>query len=218
MRYALAFVLLIATPATAREPQPLLVFDWENQPQALPAVYAFTVANPGGGESAAAWFEQVTAYPHHSFASSELVERFNFATGWFPWHPVFDGLFPIVELDILDNFIDQGGHVVQGPERPALCTSCYWDRLVANNDSSSRTGPEWKAFAESVGWHVDLRVPLLGQGLRGYGITAVERLVTADSQTITLHGIPIPEPASWLLVLIVHVSLGRRFSALTRSR
>ena len=175
----------------------LLEIGWENQPQTLPATYAFAAANPFDGEG---WFEEVTAYPHRSSASAELVSEFNRIIANGNWHPT-NPQYPFIEMGILTDHPSDGGVVLQGPERPALCTSCYWSRLVANLDDDHGTGAEWKAFAESVGWNVNLVVPLLGQGLSGYHITGVDRIVTADAQTIRIYGV-VPEPASFVLALL----------------
>jgi hypothetical protein len=195
--FAPCFLTVALATAAAHGQMLLLELGWENQPQSLPAVYAFSAANIGEGNSTS-WREEVTAYPFTSMAPLETVERFNELIAAYNW-PVLEPQYPLLDLVIREQLV--GGAVLQGPERPALCTSCYWSRLVANEDDDFMTGDEWAAFAESVGWNVDLRVPLLGQGLRGYEITAIERIVTADAQTIRLYGNLVPEPAGWLLAL-----------------
>jgi hypothetical protein len=174
MRYALACVLFIATPAAAESL--LLELGWENpEPVTLPARYTFAIGNLGG--NGAVWHEDISSLPDQSVASSQLVERFNQQLTGFEWGPL-DSLYPVVSLSV----------AIQAPELPRICTSCYWSRLVANLDDSGKTGPEWAAFAESVGWNVNLEVPLLGQGLLGYEITSIEREVTAAEQTVRIFG------------------------------
>jgi hypothetical protein len=181
----LLFLLLLPLPAHAE--MLLLEIGWENpEPVTLPAEYLFDISSGGG--NFALWIENVSSFPHTSLATPEMVDRFNLHLGWFPWDHEF---FPIVSLS--------AGN--QAPELPRICTSCYWRRLVANLDDAAMTGAEWAAFAESVGWNVDLRVPLLGQGLRGYELSRIERSVTAEAQTIRLYGNVVPEPACWLLVI-----------------
>jgi hypothetical protein len=184
---AIAFLLLLLAPAAHAE-MLLLELGWENpEPVTLPAEYIFDISSGGGGNFAL-WRENVSSFPHTSLADPELVDRFNLHLGWFPWDHEF---FPIVSLSV-EN---------QAPELPRICTSCYWRRLVANLDDAAMTGAEWAAFAESVGWNVNLQVPLLGQGLRGYEVTRIERSVTAEAQTIRLYGNVVPEPACCLLVI-----------------
>jgi hypothetical protein len=200
---AFACVLFIATPAAAE--MLLLEIGWENQPQQLPAAYTFSVSNPGGGDS---WKEMVTSYPHHSFAPQATVDILNVQLGWRDWD-VIGRHFPFIELAILQG-MNEGSPVLQGPHRPALCQTCYFDTLVANVERNGRTGAEWRAFNESVGWNVDLRVPLLGPGLQGYEVTRIERSVTPEAQTIRLYGFVVPEPASWLLVAVGLCCFGHR--------
>ena len=63
-------------------------------------------------------------------------------------------------------------------------------------------------FTDSTGtWHAATYVPQKGNGnqaLFGYLITAVEREVTATTQTIRLYGVdaPVPEPSTLLLALL----------------
>lgn len=205
----LAIFCLLAFPLPANAGMLLLELGWENpKPVTLPATYTFTIGNPIGGsqrpgDGSGAWVEEVTAFPHNSAASAELVARFNYLIALYDWSPGGGPNYDHHPLVGLSN----GG---QYPEAPELCTSCYWLRLVANEDDTWRTGPEWRAFAESVGWDVTLHVPLLGQGLRGYDLTDIERSVTAAKQTIRLYGVIVPEPNATALA----AALGAMLAAL----
>jgi hypothetical protein len=62
----------------------------------------------------------------------------------------------------------------------------------------------------AAGFAADLFVPRLGPNLFGYLFTGIERTVTATSQTITLHGYAVPEPATWLLIAVGLCWFGQR--------
>ena len=58
------------------------------------------------------------------------------------------------------------------------------------------------------GYHPAAYVPRLGNGLQGYWLSSVKQVVTPAGQTVYFYGGLIPEPSTWLLMLLggLHVS------------
>jgi hypothetical protein len=182
MRYTLAFAcLLIATSAAAAGPIPLAEFKW-SQPYevTLPAEDKAVLRMYHGGPIVrVGWIETVTAFPHHSVASQEIVDAFN--------HEIYtaeNGELPFW------NGGDGAGKTI---------APCGWCQFAWSIGEGRDRFLEEKAAA---GWHAEMFVPRLRSHLDGYLITSIERTVTADSQTLLFSGIPIPEPASWLLACL----------------
>lgn len=183
MRTLLALLLLPLTASAGTIP--LATFSW-SQPYevTLPAPYKATIRMYDGDVSTAAWTETVTAFPHHSFAPANVVDAFNREILSFP-----EGQIPFWNGGDGGAFASNGG----------LCGFCQLHFLIGVSRE------QWNEQVTASGWTATMFVPKLGPNLWGYYLTDIERLVTADAQKITFHGMPIPEPASWLLVLSVCV-------------
>lgn len=185
---ATAFCLLFASPAAAE--MLLASFTWSNpEPVTLPASYGFYVEAYSHDHDF--WSETVNSFPFHSFAPPELVRALDY--------PIAN---PGNYNDMLWIRMTNGD---QGPERKTDCASCWSDRLLGID-------PGWADFVTAKGWDVDVYVPLGDWGFLGYYLTNIERLVTAQSQTIRLYG-TVPEPASWLLLVVGLLHVSRRCRA-----
>jgi hypothetical protein len=187
---ALIITLAILFPLTAQAgSMPIATFEW-SQPNTvtLPAPYIAELRMYDVQPTSAGWQETITAFPHASFAPQSIVDAFNAEL-----YQAENGQFRFYNGGITAADVSNGGQ----------CGWCQLHWLIGDGRQQFDT-----EIRES-GWEAEMHVPRLGPHLIGYLVTGIERTVTADSQTITLHGIPIPEPASWLLVLLfvtLHIS------------
>ena len=92
MRYALAFVLLVATPAAAREPIQLAEFEWSQAfDVTLPAPYSVYLERGGSATPLFTASHQVTVdqLPHTSMLDTDRVEAFDRVLAHHPTEGVF---------------------------------------------------------------------------------------------------------------------------------
>jgi hypothetical protein len=179
--------LVCAEKALALDPL-LVEFGWSQpDPVTLPAIYTAGVNFTPWDTSQT---NSITAFPTNQFGVAESVVGWNQRCTLGTFCAVGfsnDGQQPspfISEYD-LDN-------VLGGPNR---LWADGWD---------GNTQP----FMNHTGtWHAATYVLQKGNGnqaLFGYHITAVEREITAITQTIRLYGVdaPVPEPATLVLALL----------------
>jgi hypothetical protein len=160
---------------------PLASFEWSQQHEiTLPAQYSATLRMFNGPMTTAGWQETISSWPHESLAPQSIVDGFNAAI-----YSADNGAF------VFYNGGNQGAQASNG----GICGWCQLHWMIGDG------ADQFEQEKAESGWNVAMFVPRLGSHLEGYLVTRIERTVTADSQTIELHGIPIPEPASWLLVL-----------------
>lgn len=179
MRVLFAFVLLV--PAAHAGSIPLAEFRWSQPYQVtLPAQYMAVMRMYDGRQTFENWQETVTAFPHTSHADQQTVDDFNRVLN----------LAENGEFIFFNGGID-GPHASNG----ALCGFCQFYFLIGEGKD------QWASQIAASGWQAQMFVPRLGPHLVGYWITDIERTITSTSQTITLHGLAIPEPGCWLLVL-----------------
>ncbi|HEX2475378.1 MAG TPA: PEP-CTERM sorting domain-containing protein [Lacipirellulaceae bacterium] len=178
---ALASVVLIATPAAAGEPQPVATLTWRQpQPVTLPAEYSVFFRMFSYDITVAGWRETVSSFPHHSFADEATVNSFN------------------AELFTANAIYQFNGELrfFHGEQTDFPCGWCQLHWAIGEGHD------QFLAEKAADGWSGEMLAPSRGPNLVGYILTGIERTVTATSQTITLHGVPVPEPASWLLACL----------------
>lgn len=172
----LAILALLLLPLSAQAGTiPLARFEWSQpEPVSLPAEYRAVLTMYTPGHESELWKETVTEFPYHSEASQEIVSEFNRLL-----------------------YLDDNGELqfINGGQNIGICGWCqlFW--------SIGEGADRFLAEKAAAGWDAEMFVPRVGSHLDGYLITGIERTVTADSQTITFSGIPIPEPACLVLVL-----------------
>jgi hypothetical protein len=157
----------------------LAEFKW-SQPFAVTLPGDYSVSARGFGFQQAGWLETVTSFPHTSHAPPGVVAAFHV--------PMWS--------EIADFQMWNDDRTVPGS---VPCATCRLHRLIGSDSE------EFAALAAEQGWQVSMYVPLLGSAFEGYQFTDIERIVTADAQTIRFYGVVLPEPASWLLV--AHISM-----------
>lgn len=203
MRWLVYFVLAMSWMAcaeTALALDPLLVeFGWSQpNPVTLPANY---IAAINGAYDWANVPNTITAYPTTQFADSDAINFWNqtCAAG-----------------------TSCGIGFANGRQQPSPFSAAYLlDNILGGPNQVWADGWDGNAqpFSNHTGtWHAATYVPQKGNGnqaLYGYLITAVEREVTATTQTLRLYGVnaPVPEPSTIFLVTIsclAHTTARRR--------
>jgi hypothetical protein len=194
--HPIAVVCCFLCAQTAFALDPLLVeFGWSQpNPVTLPANY-ITLVDSSDWDSSNS--NTITVYPTTQFADSFAVSYWN--------KNCADGSSCGIQLSNGGQEPFQFGgqanldQILGGPNR---LWADGWDG-----------NPQ--PYPNSVGaWHAATYVPQLGgpnKALFGYLITAVERQITPDTETIRVYGVnaPVPEPSSWLLGLlggVIHLS------------
>ena len=189
LRCALILISCFACAQTAVALDPLLVeFGWSQpDPVTLPANYTALV-------NSNSWdpFQNntITQYPTTQFAVSGAVLFWNQACTY--------GTACFV------------GFANGGQQPSAFGAEYNLDKVLGGPNQLWADGWDGNTqpFTNQTGvWHAATYVPQKGNGnqaLFGYLITAVEREVTATTQTIRLYGVdaPVPEPSTLLLALL----------------
>jgi hypothetical protein len=190
LRYLFALTSYFAYAQIALALDPLLVeFGWSQpDPVTLPANYTASVnSTPWNGAFGG---QIISQYPTNEFAGPFAIDFWNqscsFGTAC-------------------------GIAFANGGQQPAQLGGPYnLDQVLGGPNQSWADGWDGNTqpFVNHTGiWHTATYVPQKGNGnqaLFGYQITAVEREVTATTQTIRLYGVdaPVPEPSTLVLALL----------------
>ena len=188
-RYLLVVAICLIGSDRALALDPLLVeFGWSQpNPVTLPATY-ITRATSFSWD--AGMTNNITQYPTTQFAFPLAVSEWN-------------------QYCTLGMACGVG--FSNGGQQPAQFISDFnLDRVLGGPNQLWADGWDGNVqpFTNHTGiWHAATYVPQKGNGnqaLFGYQITAVEREITATTQTIRLYGVdaPVPEPSACVLALL----------------
>lgn len=208
-RFLAPYLLILLFAASATADELLLTLSWKQPlPITLPASYGVWIdddTQEGGMLNRfTSWDQTFTATPAQLDAMNRALTQTR--TGeLYPWIAMHSG--------ISDNPSDPQQQAV---ENYPHCASCYFPRLLGMQspfDPSPVT--DWAVRTPAAGWDNTLHVPLLSNfGLRGYTLTNVQQTISPTAQTVYFYGIVlngyVPEPASWLLLMVGLLPLGCR--------
>lgn len=186
-KFAARTLLFVAALATATSVQAgtILLAEFEfSQPEPItpPADYSFTLNNNSLVDKVLFWPVTVDAFPLTELASPEMVATFNALVTNSPNN--------IRRVSLVND-----GQAIN--EFGSMPFDNIWFPDADPDDN-------WRAEAFVPHVPDPARDPLdrLYTGLWGYWIDEVERVITADSQLVRFRGHVIPEPATWLFVLL----------------
>lgn len=190
---ALIITLAFLLPLPAQAEMLLAEFKWSQAFEVtLPAPYSVHLTRnaSSGNPFTAGYFVEVNQFPHVTMLDAATFEDFDRVLA----HSNSDFTATIKFW----NGGSQGEHGVEPDSPGGACSTCVVYRLIGHERD------EWLERATAAGWDARMFVPSKGgPALWGYKITEVERTITADFQSVRLLGIAVPEPASWLLVLLL---------------